>query len=348
MQMTNKQINFKFQISNFKLLLILFAYLLIWLFGYSQEVIAQASLPLTVAPARQEITIKPGEGAAVNVRFYNFSEAPVSGIVRIADFIVDNSQGAPRIIEDANQLSPRFSAQTWLTIPYDRITIAAADKVSLQAKIMVPADARPGGRYVAVYFEPAGNIPQAVGGRQEAGTGVSTRIASLVYIRVAGPTTEKALVSRFFTPGFFEYGPVKVETQILNRGDSHVRPRGVITMSNVFGTPVDQTNLREENIFPDVVRNYENNLGKKWMLGKYKLSFTASYGEKAQVLEAFTYVWVFPWRVALAVILTIIILVLIISNFYKNIVVKETNLEEELKEEQEEIEKLKTQLRKRG
>src|SRR3989339_547699 len=75
---------------------------------------AQSSLPLTVAPARQEITINPGEGAAVNIRFYNFSESPVSGLVRIADFIVDNSQGAPRIIEDSSQISPRFSAQTWL------------------------------------------------------------------------------------------------------------------------------------------------------------------------------------------------------------------------------------------
>ncbi len=310
------------------------------------RVFAQSVLPLTVAPARQEITINPGEGSAVNIRFYNFSEAPVSGIVRIADFIVDNSQGAPRIIEDVNQLSPRFSAQTWLNIPYDRITIAAADKVSLQAKITVPADARPGGRYVAVYFEPTISIPQAIGAEKEAGTGVTSRIASLIYIKVSGPTSEKALVSRFFTPGFFEYGPVKVETQILNRGDYHVRPRGVITMSNVFGTPVDQTNLREENIFPDVVRNYENSLGKKWLMGKYKLNFTASYGEKGQVLEAFTYVWVFPWRVALAVILTLIILALIIGNLYKNIIVKETGLEKELEKEHEEIEKLKTQLRK--
>ena len=309
---------------------------------------AQSILPLTVAPARQEIVINPGEGSAVNIRFYNFSEAPVSGIVRIADFIVDNSQGAPRIIENVGQVSPRFSAQTWLNIPYDRITIAANDKVSLQAKITVPADARPGGRYVAVYFEPTTSIPQAIGAEKEAGTGVTSRIASLIYIKVAGPISEKALVSRFFTPGFFEYGPVKVDTQILNRGDYHVRPRGVITMSNVFGAPVDQTNLREENIFPDVVRNYENDLGKKWMLGKYKLNFIASYGEKGQVLEGTTYVWVFPWRVALAVILTIIIMVFIVSNLYKNIVVKETTLEGELEKEKEEIEKLKQQLRKRG
>ena len=327
--------------------IIVIIFITIGILGFRQAY-AQTVLPLTVAPARQEIAINPGEGSAVNVRFYNFSEAPVSGIVRIADFIVDNSQGAPRIIEDINQLSPRFSAQTWLDIPYDQITIAASDKVSLQAKINVPLDARPGGRYVAVYFEPTASIPQAIGAEKEAGTGVSSRIASLIYIKVNGPTTEKALVSRFFAPGFFEYGPIKIDTQILNRGDYHIRPRGVITISNIFGSPVDQTNIREENIFPDVVRNYENSLGKKWLMGKYKLNFSASYGESGQVLEAFTYVWVFPWRVALAVVLTLIILALIIGNLYKNIVVKETNLEGELKKEQEEIEKLKTQLRKRG
>ena len=179
---------------------------------------------------------------------------------------------------------------------------------------------------MAVYFEPTTSIPRAVGGDKEAGTGVSSRIASLVYIKVAGPITEKALVGRFFTPSFFEYGPIKIDTQILNRGDYHIRPRGVITMSNVFGAPIDQTNLKEENIFPDVVRNYDNSLGKKWLMGKYKLNFAASYGETGQVLEASTYVWVFPWRVALAVILTVIILSLFIGKFYKNIVVKETTL----------------------
>lgn len=307
---------------------------------------AQSRLPMTVAPARQEITIDPGESSAVNIRFYNFSESPVSGIIRVADFIVDNNQGAPRIIEDFGQLSPRFSAQTWATIPYDRITIAANDKVSLQARINVPVDAHPGGRYLAVYFEPTVPVPQAVGAEKEAGTGVSARIASLIYLRVAGPTTEKALISRFFAPGFFEYGPIRVESQIMNRGDLHIRPRGVITMTNIFGAPVDQINIKEENIFPDVVRNYESSLGKKWMMGKYKLSLTASYGDQGQVLERFIYVWVFPWRVALATILTIVILALIATNFYKNIIVRETSLEEELKKEQEEIENLKKMLHK--
>lgn len=317
------------------------------LLGMTTIVRGQTTLPLTVAPARQQLTVDPGESTAVNVRFYNQSGAPVSGFIRVADFIVDNSEGKPRIIEDVGQVSPKFSGQTWFSLPYDRATIAANDKISFQAKINVPLDVNPGGRYVAVYFEPASSLPEAVNSEKEAGVSVGSRLASLIFIKVNGEALEKAVVSRFFAPNFFEYGPVKVDTQILNRGDYHIRPRGVITLSNVFGAPVDQSNLKEENIFPDVVRNYENNLGKKWMLGKYKLNLTASYGEKGQVLERFVYVWVFPWRVALAVILTIVVMIIIANKLYKNIVVKETTLEEELKREKDEIEKLKSQLRKK-
>ncbi|PJE60520.1 hypothetical protein COU86_03915, partial [Candidatus Roizmanbacteria bacterium CG10_big_fil_rev_8_21_14_0_10_36_26] len=115
------------------------------------------------------------------------------------------------------------------------MTIAPDDKVTIQASINIPIDAHPGGRYVAIYFEPAGNIPEPVGANEEAGTAVGTRIAGLVYLKVAGAISEKALVSRFFAPSFFEYGPVKVETEILNRGDYHITPRGVISLINMFG-----------------------------------------------------------------------------------------------------------------
>ena len=182
----------------------------------------------------------------------------------------------------------------------------------------MPSDAHPGGRYIAVYFESITSTLKEEGVGKKAGADISSRISSLIYIKVNGPISEKAIISRFFTPNFYEYGPLKIETQILNRGDYHIRPRGIITMSNIFGAPVGHTNLKEENIFPDVVRNYENSLGKKYlMIGKYKLAITASYGEKGQILEAFTYVWIFPWRMALAIILTIILLVIIIKNNIK-------------------------------
>jgi len=311
------------------------------------KVVGQTTLPLIVAPARQQLDIAPGEKSAVVIKFYNSSDLPVSGILKAADFLVTDKEGTPVIVDNPLQSNPKYSAGSWFDLPYDRMTIAPDDKVTIQASINIPIDAHPGGRYVAIYFEPAGNIPEPVGANEEAGTAVGTRIAGLVYLKVAGAISEKALVSRFFAPSFFEYGPVKVETEILNRGDYHITPRGVISLINMFGGVVDQQKLNEANIFPDASRSFTNELGKKWLMGRYKISLLAGYGETGQALTSEIYVWVFPWRVATVTLLALIIIILLIKSAYKNLVVKETVLEEEIEKEKKEIERLKQQLRKR-
>lgn len=316
---------------------------------FAVNVSAQTTLPLTVAPARQELTVKPGEQTAVSVRFYNLGDSPVSGIIKVADFLVEGKEGAPRIIEDVNQAPPRFAGSTWFTLPYDRITIAAQDKVSVQAKIKVPVNATAGGRYVAVYFEPGGVIPQSVGSStQEAGTGTAARIASLVYIKVAGEAKEAALVSRFFAKSFYEYGPIEVTTEILNRGDYHIRPRGVISVTNAIGGLVSQEKLKEQNVFPDGFRTFTTQVGQKWMLGRYRMDLAASYGDHGKALTAATYVWVFPWRVAVVVVLTLVAVYLLFRTAMEKMNTKTAVLEKEIEEEKEEIEKLREALKKRS
>jgi len=313
---------------------------------FTNNVHAQ-ELPLQVAPARQQITLNPGEKSAVNIKFYNLGKTPISGFVQVADFIVDNNQGTPRIIDQSAQILPRFSAASWITIPYKQITIAPNDLVVFQAKIEVPTNARPGGRYAAVYLETTGTLPQSANTTQQAGSAITHRLASLIYIRVAGPIAEKALISQLFSPSFYEYGPINVKSEILNRGDYHIRPKGVMSLTNMFNGIVDQSSIKGVNIFPDVSRTYKNSLGQKWMMGRYKINLAVSYGSQGKALERFIYVWVFPWRVATAVILAIIIISYLLYHFYKVTRSRQTELEKEMGKEQEEIEKLKTELKKR-
>lgn len=275
---------------------------------------AQESLPLMISPARQEIIVKPGETSFINVSIYNLSNTPISGIIKVSDFIVDNSQGTPKITENNNQFFSRFSAKNWITYPDSLIKIDNQDKYSLQTKIKVPFDSRPGGHYVAIFFESLSQS-KAI---NETGTDVSMRIASLIYIKVEGKTFEKATVNRFFSPNFYEYGPVKIETQILNRGDYHIAPKGVISMTNIFGQIIYKTKLKVENIFPDTVINYQNDLGgENFLIGRYKINFSGSYGQTGQVLEASTYVWVFPWKLFSVAILAAILIIFIIKKYYK-------------------------------
>ena len=306
---------------------------------------AQSILPLTVGPARQQIVVDPGEQASFSIKFYNDSDTTISGIIKVADFIVQDKDGSPRIIDDVSQASPKYAASTWITLPFDRTTISAEDKVTVQASLVVPKDARPGGRYVTVYFEPSVGVPEPVG--NDTTQGVAPRIASLLYIRVAGPITENAIISNLFTKSFYEYGPVSVTAEILNRGDYHIRPRGILTLTDPLGSVLEQTSLQEVNIFPDAARSYENKLGTKWMIGRYKINLVASYGEKGQALERSIYVWVFPWKIATMILLFVIILILLARNAYKRIIVKENVLEAEIRSEKAEIEKLREELKRR-
>lgn len=304
---------------------------------------AQNAIPLTVGPARQQISLNPGEEAQVAVKFYNQSEMPLSGFVKINDFVVEDDAGTPRIVEDTSQASPKYSASMWMTLPFDRMTIAANDRTIVQATIKVPQDARPGGRYVALYFEPTTALAEPV---TEAGTSITPRIASLLYIRVQGPISENAFISRLFAQSFSEYGPISVTAQITNKGDYHIRPRGIFTLSNFLGT-IEQVNMKESNIFPDALRTFSTSLGSKWMFGKYTINLSAVYGEKLLNTEKNITVWVFPWRATLVVLLSLFILYLIGKSLFKTFIQREASLEEELARERQEIEKLKQELHKR-
>jgi hypothetical protein len=188
---------------------------------------AQTSQELQVSPARHNIEVNPGETVGLDFKFYNLSDKTLSGIVRSSDFIVTDNSGTPQILDKSttgDQLLPRFSGASWITLPFDRLSIAPNDQAQVHLNIKVPSDARPGGRYVAVYFEPStSTLPNPTSNEQAAAV-ISQRIAGLIYLRVKGPINEKAYLSRLFGPSFLEYGPINIEAEILNRGDYHIRP----------------------------------------------------------------------------------------------------------------------------
>lgn len=303
---------------------------------------AQEKLQMIVGPVRQEIFLDPGENDQVEIRFYNQSEQPITGQLSAVDFVVTSPDGAPTLLDDPTQASPKFSGTNWISLPYDQITIAATNRVNVPVSIAVPSDAKPGGRYVAIYFQPNNN------NLANTGSGVSSRIAGLLYIRVNGEITENALVTRFNAPAFFEYGPVTVNTEILNRGDYHIQPKAVIAMTNAFGNLADQVMLREENIFPDATRIFTNEIGPKWLFGRYKLSLMGSYGTSGKTLEAINYVWVIPWRIIAIVILAIILVYILIKKVILASHEQVTELESRLSAEEKELEELKKLLRKKN
>lgn len=260
---------------------------------------------ITIVPPTREIILAPGEKTEGTLKVINDSEEPITFNATIRDYVVNDNAGTPEILPP-NTLSNRYSAAAWIAPVPDQFTIAPHARQELTYYIQIPSDARPGGHYAAVVYQPTDII-----GVSGTGTGVQTQIGTLFYINVKGNISEDAAVKQFNVKGFNEYGPVNITTEILNKGDLHIKPIGTITVKNIFGQTVSTKKIEEHNIFPDRSFVYKNTFGKKWMLGYYTATLTTTYGQNSNLpLIASASFIIFPWKVASIALLVVIIVIL--------------------------------------
>lgn len=263
--------------------------------AYAQEIRSY-----TVSPATVEKELSPGQSAEGVLKVINNSPETLNFEVTLRDFVVDDTIGTPNILPP-NTLSPKFSAASWVGVYPSSFTVEPNSKATFNYYIQVPKDARPGGHYAAIVYNPVTNTTL-----NRTGASVQTQIGTLIYISVSGNIKENSLVSNFLTDWLHEFGPINIFTRITNLGDLHIRPSGVIKITDLLGRTTTQK-LEEFNIFPSASRDYRNTVGDNLMIGPYKATLIASYGKNNNLpLTATVTFIVFPWRMALLVILIII------------------------------------------
>lgn len=324
--------------------LIIFIFGILCFFLFKKTLFAQEVYDIIAFPARQQIEVSAGETKRLAVSFLNRTLFPKSGILGVVDFIVKGKDNLPIFLEKSQ--NSRYSASSWITLPYEQATIPADSKIVVYFDLKVPQNALPGGRYAALYFE---GTP--LGGRKtnqfEGSTFIAPRTMALLYIKIKGDVKEEASIHQFSAPKFLEYGPIKSKIEILNSGYIHLTPALTLKLYNPFNQIIEEKKLKEKNIFPEAITVWEEELGKKWMIGNYKIELLGYYGTKGKKLYQKINVFVFPWRIVFVIILALVIIFLLGRSFYKKTVVRERLLEEELEKEKQEIEKLKEMLRKR-
>ncbi len=256
---------------------------------------------LTIVPPSKEYTVNPGDKFEGDLKLINDSNTSLTFNAGTQDFIVEDTHGTPTILP-AGTLGKRFSAAAWIGLVPGIFTVAPHEKIVIHYYLQIPSDARPGGHYAAIVYSPTELI-----GDKGTGTAVQTQLGTLFSIDVNGPITEQAVVTNFSSNKFQEYGPVHIMTQIHNYGDLHIKPKGSIAITNMWGKRVATLPLDEHNIFPTAARDFVNVFDSKWMIGKYTAQLLASYGRKNNLpLVATISFIVFPWKIALIIILTII------------------------------------------
>jgi len=289
---------------------------------------AQIVQILTAIPPRLQLEVEPGEFVQETVQFRNEGDSTLYLSAIAKDFIVQDKAGTPNFVD--REVSGRWAASSWIRLSPASFSVAPGQMVDITLSITVPPDAMPGGHYAGILYQATGKIP-LVGGGVATGTGVNQIVGTLVYLTVEGPVTERALVTKFTAPRFLEFGPVPFTTELLNRSDLHIRPKGTIKVKNLLGQVKTTMALEERNIFPGASFLYQNTWDTKYLLGRYRADLVASYGTTGQVLMATLYFYVFPWKIALAVVLAVVIILLAVK------LQRKRKLEAELEEELEEV-----------
>lgn len=293
-------------------------------FGQAETQAETASqVTLTAIPPRMgedmSIVIEPGGKEQIQIRVRNSSDTSLDIISRVSDFIIGEDGATPVPVEE--DVTSRWSLASWLTLVPSRQTLSPNEIGAVNVLIEVPKDALPGGHYAMVTHERASGADEA--GASEAdlnsASSISQRVATLIYVRVAGDINEEAFVRDFSFPDLTEFGPVPFSYSVENASDIHITPRTSIKIYNMFGKHVDTIEVEPKNVFPMMSRDFDDQWDEVWGSGLYTAKLTMSFGETGKIAVAQTKFWLLPVKLILAgliLILTIIAMGISIRRHY--------------------------------
>lgn len=298
---------------------------------------AQVAEGLSAIPPRLEITVKPDGVNSQTIKVRNESNKDKNITITVQDFVVNDDKGTPTIVSSTKD-DNRWAASNWIQVSPSTLKLKPGETKALILSVMPPANALPGGHYAMVIHSPDNDVNFL----NSTGSSVQTKVGTLVYITIPGDIRQNANVDEFSAPKFSEFGPVNFKTVLKNLSDIHIRPAGSITVTNMFGlkTAELQFNDKNDNIFPGKTREFQNQLAKKWLFGRYKAELGAVYGTAGGIATAAIFFWVIPWRFLILVGTAAIVLAVIILTLKKKMSApKET--QEKVDELEKELEALK-------
>ncbi len=271
---------------------------------------AQEGLAVKVQPSTIEEIVEPGQVLEDVLTVTNKNGGKQTYYISTRNVLGMSDTGSPEFSDETS--SDSLEIASWIRPGKDSVTIDVGESVEIPYRIEVPENVSPGSYFGAFFVTREADIAT------ESGAGVGFHVASLVNLRVSGVVKEDMLLREFFTEKtFFSEPSVYFQTRIENTGTIHQRPRGIISIIDMFGNDVGRATFNDnagailpqtDRVF-DVTWNYN-----KFALGKYTAIASVVYGEsqKKTISKEISF-WIVPLKeVGIAVGSIVFILVVFI------------------------------------
>lgn len=245
---------------------------------------AQEGRSISVVPPKFELFSNPGDIVTERIKITNNSGVVSTYSILIEDFGSTGEEG--QVVLEEEGADTKYSLASWIEPSEREIILQPNEEKTLVFNINVPRDAEPGGHYASLLLQSA--VDQNKANEGGAAAQVSQRIGSLVLLRVSGNINESAQIETFEAPARSQAGPVNFTLRVKNDGNVHIRPKGTIIITDLFGRKVDELPLEGANVLPGATRKMDTSWEKVNLLGSYTATLVATYGQQSLPLTAAT------------------------------------------------------------
>jgi hypothetical protein len=277
---------------------------------------------LEISPPVIELAADPGQTVTANIRIRNVTQGVLIAKGKADDFGAGTSEdGQPKLLLDETGAT-RYSLKFWVQGVPD-LLLASHELKMTTIKIVVPANAEPGGHFGVVRFTA---VPPSLEGT---GVALSASIGALILLKVSGAITEKVSLAEFSTSqtitqkgkqpevrktSFFEHGPVDFLVRVRNEGTVHEKVKGTIDVKDTFGKKIGSVAVNDKggNVLPDSVRRFEQSLSNKQLFGHYTAALVLNYSS-GKTLTGKIGFWVIPWKLVLLGLIGLIVLFFVLK-----------------------------------
>jgi hypothetical protein len=291
---------------NIKIIFLIFFSVIILKYGvisvYAAENVDKTSLG--VIPAILEDVTSPGEVKETKVVIVNNTNFPLPIKGSVLGFTP---------MENVKDFD-RFNISDWYSVNPEDFIIQPKEEKLINISIKVPENANPGGYYSTIFFQPL--IPDDVVGSSS--TRIVSRVGVLSLLIVKGEFEENLSLGDIKYRKFQQFGPIKLSFTLNNTGNVHLLPVGDIVIKDIFKREVAKLDMNPSIILPGSEKEYVFNLDKKYLFGRFTISYNFMYGTEQKTIfsdkESF---WVIPWFTIMLLTSTIFFFIIYRRRLYR-------------------------------
>ncbi len=140
---------------------------------------------------------------------------------------------------------------------------------------------------------------------------MSQEIAPVILVKIAGDVEEIAEIEEFTTEQslYSNENTVTFISRLKNTGSVHFKPKGVITVKNMWGNQVAELELDRRNVLPDSIRQITTDWQPEgFTMGRYSATLSVVYGDADEIRVSETSFVIFPYQTILPIVIIVSVL----------------------------------------